>query len=510
MTYYSKKDDSTVETWKDTNLFCHDLPSKPNPDIGKILVTGASGYIGGRLVPELIARGYHVRIMVRAESPEYNERWPGVEIAVADALKAESLKSALDGIYTIYYLIHSLLLGPRDFASADIQSAKNIRETAEEMQIKRIIYLGGLGDMRSQLSNHLRNRAEVADELKKGKTPVTILRAAIIIGSGSASYEIISHLTKRLPLLFIPHWAENKCQPIGIRDVIKYLVGALEKPETTGNNYDIGGRDILTYKKMMVIIAEILGRKRFFIPFFYSNLTFYAYIISLITPVPASITRSLIEGLKNEVICQNHEIENILPFKPLSYKKAIILAMSREDQDKIHTRWSDAYPPAHRLAIKLHELDNIPNFTAKYTLNSEKSAASLFKSICGVGAEEGWFHSNYLWRLRGIIDSILFGVGLSRGRRSVSGLKINDVIDFWRVEDIQNNKRLLLRSEMKMPGKAWLEFTIDKEESRRILSLTIYYASHTFPGHIYWYIFLPFHNLIFHNLIKQIDMRSVR
>ena len=508
MTLNSKKDDSSIEIWKDPNLFCHDLPSKPNPDVGWILVTGASGYIGGRLVPELMARGYNVRIMVRAESPEYNERWPGVEIVVADALKPESLKSALKGIHTIYYLIHSLLLGPKKFAIADIQAAKNIRKTAEEMQVKRIIYLGGLGDVRSQLSNHLRNRAEVADELIKGKTPVTIFRAAIIIGSGSASYEIISNLTKRLPILFIPHWAENRCQPIGIRDVIKYLVGSLEKPETTGNNYDIGGRDILSYKKMMMVIAELLGKKRFFMPFFELNLSIYAYAASLITPVPASITRSLIEGLKNEVICQNHEIYNILPFKPLSYREAIILAMTREEQDKIYTRWSDSYPPAHRLAIKLHELDNIPNFTAKYTLKSEKSAASLFKSICRIGGKEGWFYNNYLWRLRGKIDSILLGVGLSRGRRSISDLKINDVIDFWRVEDIQNDKRLLLRSEMKMPGKAWLEFTIDNEESRRILSVTAYYDTHAFSGYFYWYIFLPFHNFIFNNLIKQIDMRS--
>ena len=287
--------------------------------MGKVLVTGASGYIGGRLVPELLARGYTVRIMVRAPSPVYQEQWPQVEVVAADALKLDQLKIALKGIDTAYYLIHSLLLGHKEFAAADIQAAINFRIAAEANRVRRIIYLGGLGDTQSKLSRHLQSRIQVADELRKGKVPVTTLRAAIIIGSGSASYEIIQHLVKKIPIILIPRWAKTKCQPIAIRDVIKYLVGALEIPETSGGSFDIGGNDILTYHEMLKVRAELLGRKRFFIPFF-SFLPLYSYIGGFVTPVPAPITRSLMEGLKNEVVCQNNTIQRYLPFKPLSYQ----------------------------------------------------------------------------------------------------------------------------------------------------------------------------------------------
>jgi uncharacterized protein YbjT (DUF2867 family) len=236
-----------MEPWENENFFCHDLPSEPRKDTGKILVTGASGYIGGRLVPELLARGYQVRVMVRAASPVYKELWPDAEIVVADALDMARLQMALEDVDTAYYLIHSLLLGPKGFASADVQAAIHFRKAAEEKQIKRIIYLGGLGDTRTKLSSHLQSRIQVAEELKRGKVPVTILRAAIIIGSGSASYEIIQHLVRRLPIILIPRWAMTKCQPIAIRDVIKYLVGVLEIPETSGKFFDIGGKDILSY-----------------------------------------------------------------------------------------------------------------------------------------------------------------------------------------------------------------------------------------------------------------------
>ena len=216
-------------------LFCDELPTRRRPEIGKILVTGASGYIGGRLVPELLARGYQVRAMVRMASPVYETRWPGAEIVVADALRPESLQAAMQDVHTAYYLIHSLLLGPDKFEQAEIKAAANFRKAAERAHVSRIIYLGGLGDIRSRLSDHLRSRMKVAEELADGKVPVTVLRAAIIVGSGSASYEIIKHLVKNLFVILIPRWAKNKCQPIAIRDVIKYLVGALETPETRGN-----------------------------------------------------------------------------------------------------------------------------------------------------------------------------------------------------------------------------------------------------------------------------------
>jgi uncharacterized protein YbjT (DUF2867 family) len=489
-------------------LFCHDLPCRPSPDIGKVLVTGASGYIGGRLVPELLARGYRVRVMVRAASPVHQELWPEAEIVVADALEMDRLRAALEDIDTAYYLIHSLLLGPAEFASADVQAAMNFRRAAEEKKVKRIIYLGGLGDTQTQLSSHLQSRIHVAEELKRGKVPVTILRAAIIIGSGSASYEIIQHLVRRLPVIPIPRWAKTRCQPISIRDVIKYLVGVLEIPETGGKSFDIGGNDILSYQDMLRIRAEMMNKKRLFIPSLISSIRFYSYTGSLLTPVPDPITRCLIEGLKNEVVCQDHSIRHILPIQPLGYKEAIIKAMNREEQDNIHTRWSDAYPPAHELALKLHECKELPKYTTSYSLNTPKEAAALFHSICRVGGKGGWFSNNWMWRVRGAADRLLLGVGTSRGRRSQTTLKINDVIDFWRAEDLQPERRLLLRAEMKLPGKAWLEFNIQDEGCRRRLSIIVHYFPHSIPGKIYWYAFLPLHRLLFNNLIKQIEKRS--
>jgi uncharacterized protein YbjT (DUF2867 family) len=490
------------------DLFCHDLTSRPRPEIGKVLVTGATGYIGGRLVPELLARGYQVRVLVRSPSLDYKERWPGAEIVMADALEPDSIKKALEGVHTAYYLIHSLYLGPEDFKAADIQAAANFRKAADENKIKRIIYLGGLGDVNSPLSKHLRSRMEVALELESGKVPVTILRAAIIIGSGSASYEIIKHLAGHLHVILSPGWGRNKCQPIGIRDVIKYLVGVLEIPETSGESFDIGGRDILTYKMMIEITARVLNKRIFFIPFPFSHIGLYAYYASLITPVPLPLIQCLFESLKNDVICQDNSINNFLPFVPLEYEEAIRRATVREVQDRVSTRWSDAYPPAHHLAIKLHELKSLPKYMASHSLMTEKSSSSLFKSICKIGGKEGWFRNNWMWRLRGLADRALLGVGSSRGRRSYSTLKTDDVVDFWRVEDIQQDKRLLLRAEMKLPGEAWLEFNLKSAGKRNRLSVIAYYDTRRLFGDLYWYIFLPFHNFIFSDLIKQIERRS--
>jgi uncharacterized protein YbjT (DUF2867 family) len=492
-----------------SDLYCHALQTLPRTDAGVILVTGASGYIGGRLVPELVARGYKVRVMVRSYSPQDQERWPEVEIVTGDALDFESLVPALNGVHTAYYLIHSLLHGPKRFEEADLQAAANFRKAADINKVERIIYLGGLGDERTRLSKHLRSRQEVCLELMRGSAKVTVLRAAIIIGSGSASFEMIQHLVRRLPLLFLPSWAKTKCQPIAIRNVIMYLVGVLETPATAGFSYDIGGPEILSYHEMLKIFAQVLCLKRFFVPIFFSRIKIYAYMTSLVTPVPHSIVSCLLESTACTVVCQSDDIQRIVPMKLLSYREAVLRALSREEQDRIYTRWSDAYPPAHELAMKLKEMDLKTMHIKSASLITRKPASSLFESICQVGGKKGWFNMNWLWKTRGMLDRILMGVGTSRGRRQSYSLRVNDVVDFWRVEDMHQNKRLLLRAEMKLPGRAWLELSImSNKEGIRTLVINAYYQPFGFWGNAYWYVCLPFHYFIFNDLIQQIESRS--
>lgn len=495
--------------WYSKELVCHDLPTKPRRDLGIILVTGATGYIGGRLVPELQARGYRVRIMVRGFSPEHSERWPDAEIAVADSLNVGDLRRALEGVSVAYYLIHSMLLGKKEFEYADIQAVTNFRFVAEELNLKRVIYLGGLGRHHPNLSNHLKSRLNVAEILISSKIPCTVLRAAIIIGSGSASYEIVNNLVRNWSIYIIPSWTKTLCQPISVRDVIKYLVGVLELDETAGKSYEICGDDVLSYKEMIKTLAKILRKRKIFIHSPISSIKLYSYFTSLLTPVPASIIQCLMESVKTEVICGDSAIKKMIPFKTVNYKVSLLRALSREDQDAIYTRWSEAYPPAHTLAMKLADLDNPPRFISSYSLLTDKSQKNLFHSICSIGGKEGWFHNNWMWRLRGFIDRILMGVGTIRGRRSESELRINDVIGFWRVEDLVPDKKLLLRAEMILPGKAWLEFSIQPEEKQmNRLWVHAYFQPKGIPGRFYWYNFLPFHFIIFKDLLKQLVIRS--
>jgi uncharacterized protein YbjT (DUF2867 family) len=495
---------------KESSVFyhCEDLPTKPVNKLGRVLVTGATGYIGGRLVPILISRGYQVRVMVRSHNHDYLDRFKGAEVSEAEGTDSEALLAALDGVHTAYYFLHSLRLGNKRFEQVDIEIAGKFRRAAEAKGVKRIIYLTGLGNEKARLSPHLENRMRVANVLRDGPIPVTLLRAGMIIGSGSASYEILRHLVKNTPVFFIPRWAKTKGQPIAIRDVMKYLVGVLEIPETAGHSFDIGGKDILTYDEMLKELARLLGLRRIFLPALITWTRLYGYIASLLTPVPGPITRVLIEGCRNEVVCRNLEVRSFLNFEPLTYKEALLMALNSEEYDKVQTRWSDAWPPDHELATQLHQLETSPRFISSYVRLTRKTCAGLFASFCQVGGRDGWFHHNWMWRMRGALDRIMEGVGTLRGRRSLDTLRVNDVIGFWRVENIQQDRLLLLRAEMKLPGLAWLEFISEDAQGVRRLSVTAYFKPKGIAGWLYWYLFLPFHGVLFTKLLKDIETKA--
>ena len=500
----------------DLVLSCESLPTKFRPSLGTVLVTGASGYIGGRLVEELLHRGpgYQVRAMVRKDAHHYESRWPNAEIVEADALNPEDMRRVLQGVDTAYYLIHSLALGPAGFEEADRQAAHNFQKAAEEAGIKRIIYLGGLEDREKNPSKHLASRRKVEDILGDGKTPVTSLRAGVIVGSGSASYEIIKGLIEKLPVIPVPPLARHECQPISIRDVLKYLVGVLEIPAATrGRHFDIGGHNVLTYEQMLRTMAARLGKRVAFIPLpaFFTNIPMLSYCASLFTPVPRSIIACLLEGLKSSPVCRNNAIRDIISFPPLPYGDAVDAAIAREARGQVPTRWSDAYYPGDEYATKLAELGKEPRFKVRYSLITSKSAEKLFAAIKRIGGREGWYSYNWMWRLRGDIDRVLLGVGTLRGRRNDQRLRINDPIDFWRVEDLQESegaKRLLLRAEMRLPGKAWLDFNIQSRCGQQKLEMTAYFEPHGILGSIYWYAVIPFHELIFNKLIRSIEERG--
>lgn len=308
------------------------FPTSPNREIGLILVTGATGYIGGRLIPELLARKYRVRVMVRSLSDEHLKQWPGAEIVEADAMDPDKLNAALKGVDTVYYFIHSLLLGQKNFEQRDLLLAENFRKASEFNKVRQIIYLGGLGDPRTRLSAHLKNRKLVTKKLSEGPIPVTVLRAAMIIGAGSASYKILSHLVRNSPIFFIPNWAKTKAQPIALRDVIKYLVGAMEVDECLGKDYDIGGSTVLSYEDKLRKMAKMLGTKKLFLPAIITNRSFYGYLASILTPVPGPVTRSLINGCNNEVICHDNKIRDLIKFTPLTFDEAIKEAIADEEQ----------------------------------------------------------------------------------------------------------------------------------------------------------------------------------
>lgn len=478
---------------------------------GTIAVLGATGYIGGRLVPELLARGWRIRAVGRNPDKLRSRPFaadPRVELARADALDPAALTEALRGCDVAYYLVHSMYPGVNDFESRDRRAATAMRDAAEAAGLKRIVYLGGLGDPIENLSGHLRSRMEVGRILGSGPVPVTWLRAAMILGSGSASFEILRYLVDRLPIMITPRWVESRCQPIAVSNVIDYLAGCLDVPETTGRTFDIGGPDILSYRNLFAVYAQIAGlRPRFIIPVPVLTPTLSSYWIQLVTPVPANLARPLAEGLRNTVVCRENEIRDLIPTRLLSASEAMTRAVDRTAQHEVATCWTDAGSLRVPEWIDCGDASYAGGTVLEsvHTVTLGATAASIWQVLVRLGGTRGWLFADWLWKARGMIDKLLGGVGLRRGRRDPNALRVGDALDFWRVLSVEENQRLRLLAEMKLPGEALLQFDLaEAPPGRTTLTLRARFLPRGLWGIIYWVVLAPVHGPLFQGMLKAV------
>ena len=476
-----------------------------------VLVTGGTGYVGGRLVPFLLSSGYRVRVMGRSLTRLQCRPWafdPHVELAQADVFDEKALIKAAEGCRAAFYLVHSMNPRHRDFVRADRTAAQNMVRAAEAAKVERIIYLGGLGIEDASLSKHLRSRTEVARILQSGPVPATFLRAAVILGSGSVSFEILRYLVERLPIMTTPKWVHTSCQPIAIRNVIGYLKGSLEHDETVGQTFDIGGPDILSYQRLMELYAEEAHLpKRWIIPVPLLTPQLSAFWIHLITPIPSAIAKPLVEGLRTPVVCQENRIRTIIPQKLLSCREAIGLALDRTHQQSVETCWSDSGAPPEPEWVNCGDAAYAGGtiFECGYRAVLDASPTEVWGPIVRIGGRTGWYYGDKLWSLRGMADRMIGGFGLRRGRRHPSDLHKGDALDFWRVLDVETAHRLRLLAEMKNPGEAVLEFRLNRinRKQTELQQLSRFYPSGLL-GILYWYVMYPFHQWIFKGMLNTI------
>ncbi|UCD62858.1 MAG: SDR family oxidoreductase [Candidatus Zixiibacteriota bacterium] len=470
-----------------------------------ILVLGATGYVGGRLVPGLLERGHRVRCLTRDPLKVSARPWSDrVEIVPGDVLSIDSLRPAMDGVDVVYYLVHSMAAGLAHFESLDRVAAENAAAVAAQSNVKRIIYLGGLGRSHEELSPHLRSRHEVGAILRRGSVPVTEFRAAVIVGSGSLSFEMIHHLVNRLPVMICPRWVYTRTQPIGIEDVLTYLAQALDRPETTGQILDIGGPDIMSYGEMMMSVARLLGLKRKLISVPLLTPRLSSYWINLVTPLQTVTARALIDSLRHETVCSDRCARSIFDFEPTGFEQAALAALGRLDDGDIETTWIDAssvvrFTAVDQSHIRIDERD----------LDVTAPPRVVFDTVSSIGGNNGWYYADWLWKVRGFVDKQLGGVGLRRGRRHPRHLRVGDALDFWRVAELESGRRLLLRAEMKVWGEAWLEFKVEANgDSGSRLRQTARYYPQGLWGHLYWYLVYPVHISVFRGLIRAIARRA--
>ncbi|MFJ2843142.1 SDR family oxidoreductase [Streptomyces griseofuscus] len=484
------------------------------------LVTGATGYIGGRLVPELLAAGYRVRCLARSPGKLRDHPWAGeVEVAGGDVTDAESVRVAMRGVAAAYYLVHALGTG-RGFEDTDREGARVFGAQAADAGVRRIVYLGGLtpaGVPEHELSPHLRSRSEVGRILMASGVPTTVLRAAVILGSGSASFEMLRYLTERLPVMVTPSWVRTRIQPIAVRDVLRLLVKSALMPASVNRAFDIGGPDVLTYRDMMMRYAAVAGLpRRVILPVPVLTPRLSSHWVGLVTPVPASIARPLTESLRHEVVCRENDITRHVPEPPghpVGFDEAVRLALKRVRDADVTTRWSSA-------SVAGAPSDPLPTdpdwaggslCTDLRECPADARPEDLWRVIEGVGGENGWYSSPLAWSVRGVADRLVGGVGLRRGRRDARMLRVGDSVDFWRVEEIEPGRLLRLRAEMRLPGLAWLEMGVDRDGNGRTrYRQRALFHPHGLLGQIYWWGISPFHAVIFGGMARNIARAAER
>jgi uncharacterized protein YbjT (DUF2867 family) len=481
-----------------------DLEGPRAPGGGLIFVTGASGYVGGRLVPALLAEGYSVRCLAREPRKLRERPWrshSAVSVVAGDMSDQEELVGQLQGCRVAFYLVHSMEATDGAYAEHDRQLAANFAQAAARAGVERIVYLGGLGEMGDGLSRHLSSRREVEEQLASTSVPVTSFRAAMIIGAGSASFEILRYLVERLPVMVTPKWVQTESQPVAIADVLHWLVRGLSVPETTGQTLELGGPNVLTYRELMRIMAEELRLPaRLIIPLPVLTPRLSSLWISFVTPVSYRIARPLGEGLKNRVVVINDETQRLMPHATLPVREAIRQAIQQVEANEVETRWSAAGP-----------IPGDPRWAGGTVFKDQRSVliqadpSAVFSAICRIGGGHGWYAGDILWRIRGWMDKLVGGPGLRRGRRNAEQVEFGEALDFWRVVGIERNRSLSLLAEMKLPGAAMLNFELEPEDEERItLTMTAKFRPKGLLGILYWYSVLPLHDIVFGGMLRGI------
>jgi len=473
-----------------------------------IVVTGATGYIGGRLVPKLLAAGHRVRCLVRDARKLEIRSWaqdPRVEVIKVDLGDTAALTAALAGAGAAYYLVHSMQAAGAAYRAVDRALARSFAAAAEAAGLERIVYLGGLGETGKDLSEHLRSRREVEEALRTGAVPVTVLRAAMIVGSGSASFEILRYIVERLPVMVTPRWVHTRCQPIAVRNVLGYLIACLGVPETRGATLDIGGPDVVTYRELMRIMAAARGLgPRLVLPVPVLTPRLSSLWIHFVTPISQRVARPLAEGLRNEVVCRDDRAQRLMPQPLLTMREAIDAALVRVQARDVETSWSAAGPiPGDP------DWAGGKTYVDRWTLLVDAPIDVVFRAVCRVGGGHGWYAADWLWRLRGWLDRLVGGPGLRRGRRHPDDVGYGEALDFWRVTDVARPRRLALRAEMRLPGEALLSFDLAEEARGDGPSLvrvrqTAAFLPKGLLGLLYWYAVLPLHGFVFRGMLRGI------